>query len=217
MAPRLLKSTATIAALLIVNSPSALAFSSSPNGVYQVKATSLAARNPEQNSENTSFSIRSNTPTRRSFFTTASSVIFTGALPSFAEDEDVSPPSTSFAEIAARAAQVKEELAEKEKAQAIKDEEIQQRRREYSQKLKDDKRTIYDFTLPVSGVEKNIADLVGQTFETQSTSNSGDEGAAVGDGIKLGSKVKAILVVNIKQDDPLARKNIPELIELANK
>ena len=33
----------------------------------------------------------------------------------------------------------------------------------------------------------------------------------------LGSRVKAILVVNIKQDDPLARKNIPELIALVTK
>jgi hypothetical protein len=29
--------------------------------------------------------------------------------------------------------------------------------------------------------------------------------------------VKAILVVNMKQDDPIARKNIPELIELSQK
>jgi len=34
---------------------------------------------------------------------------------------------------------------------------------------------------------------------------------------KIGEKVKAILVVNIKQDDPLARKNIPELISMAAK
>ena len=32
-----------------------------------------------------------------------------------------------------------------------------------------------------------------------------------------GTAVMAILVVNIKQDDPIARQNIPELIALASK
>jgi hypothetical protein len=33
----------------------------------------------------------------------------------------------------------------------------------------------------------------------------------------LVGEAKAVLVVNIKQDDPLARKNIPELIALAER
>merc|ERR1719232_134724 len=53
-------------------------------------------------------------------------------------------------------------------------------------------KTIYDFSLPVAGKETPISDLVG-------------------------SSSKAILVVNIKQDDPLSRKNIPGLIYLASK
>ena len=56
-----------------------------------------------------------------------------------------------------------------------------------------DTRTIYDFSLPIAG-------------------DSVDIGALVQKGT-----VKAILVVNIKQDDPIARKNIPELIALAAK
>lgn len=64
-----------------------------------------------------------------------------------------------------------------------------------------DIRTAYDFSLPVAGEEFNVATLIGQEFL--------DEGAD--------AKVKAILVVNIKQDDPIARKNIPELIALTQR
>lgn len=60
-----------------------------------------------------------------------------------------------------------------------------------------DGRTAYDFALPVAGETVSFGDLVKQ------------------DDAK--SKVKAILVVNIKQDDPIARKNIPEFISLASK
>lgn len=56
-----------------------------------------------------------------------------------------------------------------------------------------DTRTIYDFSLPIAGEGANIGSLVQKDI------------------------VKAILVVNIKQDDPIARKNIPELIALASK
>lgn len=58
-------------------------------------------------------------------------------------------------------------------------------------------KSIYDFTVPVAGDNVPVRDFVHQTAEND--------------------KVKAILVVNIKQDDPLARKNIPELITLASK
>lgn len=58
-------------------------------------------------------------------------------------------------------------------------------------------KSIYDFTVPVAGDDVPVRDFVHQTAEND--------------------KVKAILVVNIKQDDPLARKNIPELIALASK
>ena len=61
-------------------------------------------------------------------------------------------------------------------------------------------KSAYDFSLPVQGVDTKFADLIQQ--------KSTDEDA---------SKVKAILVVNMKQDDPVARKAIPELMALAGK
>jgi hypothetical protein len=60
-----------------------------------------------------------------------------------------------------------------------------------------DGRTAYDFSLPVAGETKSFGELVKQNDEK--------------------SKVKAILVVNMKQDDPIARKDIPEFISLASK
>lgn len=53
--------------------------------------------------------------------------------------------------------------------------------------------TIYDLTLPIDGEEVPVTDLVDP------------------------QKTKAVLVVNIKQDDPLARKNIPELLALSKR
>jgi glutathione peroxidase-family protein len=66
-------------------------------------------------------------------------------------------------------------------------------------------KTAYDFTFPVGGNPVSFSDLIQQQ---QQGSDSGSSPA---------KKVKAILVVNIKQDDPIARKTIPELIELATK
>ena len=60
-------------------------------------------------------------------------------------------------------------------------------------------KTAYDFELPVEGSPVKFSDIIKQEFY--------DDGV----------KVKAILVVNIKQDDPIARKTIPELISLATK
>jgi hypothetical protein len=97
-----------------------------------------------------------------------------------------------------------------------------QRRRDLAQKLKDDSRSIYDFALPVNGKARDVAELLGQTFGEGGGGGSdgesaGGEGETVLEGGKVGTRVKAILVVNMKQDDPIARKNIPELIELSNK
>jgi len=64
----------------------------------------------------------------------------------------------------------------------------------------DDPRTAFDFTLPVAGDVRSFKDIVHQEYDS--------EGRA---------KVKAILVVNMKEDDPIARKDIPEFISLASK
>ena len=64
----------------------------------------------------------------------------------------------------------------------------------------DDPRTAYDFSLPIAGEAMPFRDIVRQSIS---------EGGR--------AKVKAILVVNMKEDDPIARKDIPELISLASK
>jgi hypothetical protein len=64
----------------------------------------------------------------------------------------------------------------------------------------DDPRTAYDFQLPVAGEQVSMMDLVHQEV--------GEDGI---------SKVKCLLVCNMKEDDPIARKDIPEFISLAAK
>lgn len=64
-----------------------------------------------------------------------------------------------------------------------------------------DLRTAYDFTLPIAGKPIPFEEMIHQ--ETLEDGKS--------------KRVKAILVVNIKQDDIIARKNIPEMIALAAK
>jgi hypothetical protein len=186
----------------------------------------------------TSSSLPSVASTRRAFLTT-SAVIFTSGnailFPANAADgQDYVEPTTTtttpsssdtFESIAARAARVSQQVTESEVAQQIADEEASQRRQELVQKLKDDTRTIYDFTLPVNGKAREITELLGQTF---SGGDSGDGWTDGGEGESstpgrmngggvVGTRVKAILVVNMKQDDPIARKNIPELIELVTR
>jgi len=63
-----------------------------------------------------------------------------------------------------------------------------------------DNRTAYDFSMPLKGEDVAFKDVIRQEYD--------------GEGI---AKVKAVLVVNMKEDDPIARKDIPELIALAAK
>jgi len=60
----------------------------------------------------------------------------------------------------------------------------------------DARTSIYNFDVPVSGKQISVRDFVTRTI-------TGEE-----------KMPKAILIVNIKQDDPIARKNMPELIAL---
>ena len=171
---------------------------------------------------------------RRAFLatttTTASSVVFSGSAllppPARAEGGDDGTPtapttaSDAFESIAARAARVSREVSESELAAQAEEESTAQRRRDISQRLKDDTRSIYDFTLPVNGKAREVAELLGQTFgggDGIDGWTDGGDGETVLAGGKQGTRVKAILVVNMKQDDPIARKNIPELIELSTK
>lgn len=65
--------------------------------------------------------------------------------------------------------------------------------------IRKSEKTAYDFELPIVQENVKFQDVIHQEF------------------YKDGVKVKAILVVNIKQDDPIARKCIPELISIATK
>lgn len=69
-----------------------------------------------------------------------------------------------------------------------------------AQPKSDDPRTAYDFELPVAGEQVSMKDLVRQEV--------GEDGI---------SKVKCIVVCNMKEDDPIARKDIPEFISLATR
>jgi len=63
-----------------------------------------------------------------------------------------------------------------------------------------DTRTAYDFDLPIEGVSIPFRDIIRQNID--------EEGRA---------RCKVILVSNMKEDDPVARKDIPEFIALATK
>eukprot|EP00579_Thalassiosira_antarctica_P008308 CAMPEP_0201883120 /NCGR_PEP_ID=MMETSP0902-20130614/15160_1 /ASSEMBLY_ACC=CAM_ASM_000551 /TAXON_ID=420261 /ORGANISM="Thalassiosira antarctica, Strain CCMP982" /LENGTH=375 /DNA_ID=CAMNT_0048411839 /DNA_START=48 /DNA_END=1175 /DNA_ORIENTATION=- len=213
------------AALLMLSTLSTTAAFTAPSQhLSQPRVTALAAH---KNEPTPSFENRSSettpsnnpSPSRRTFLSkiagTSSVIIFSGTAQSaFAEGEETSDPAES---IVARAARVSQEVKEAETAQQGAEEE---RRRELAQKLRDDPRSIYDFTLPVNGKAREVAELLGQTFGEgdggDGWTDGGENGTNAAEG-RLGTRVKAILVVNMKQDDPIARKNIPELLELVTK
>jgi len=132
--------------------------------------------------------------TRRSMMITtpilASWFIASGAVKVYAADEN---EADSFESIAARAAKISATVEAETKAD------------DSPSKPTTDLRTMYEFNLPVAGKIIPISELIGQDILPTSESNT------------VEPKVKAILFVNIKQDDPMARKNIPELITLASK
>jgi hypothetical protein len=92
-----------------------------------------------------------------------------------------------FSAISSRASKISQEIEEAEEEKSSSS----------SPKVILDGRTAYDFSVPVAGELKSFGELVKQNDDK--------------------SKVKAILVVNMKQDDPIARKDIPEFISLASK
>ena len=67
-----------------------------------------------------------------------------------------------------------------------------------------DTRTMYDFDLPMKGFDTPMTDVLARSDKV-----GGDDGGK--------KQPKVVLFVNIKQDDVVARKNIPELIALASK
>lgn len=208
-------------ALLLVALHSASAFSAPTPRQFRPSLEALAAHHDGQQPIPSSDVSPDEDDSRRGFLaklagSASTAAILSGNTPLAFADE-----GGDFESIAERAARVSREVAEAEKSKAIEEEAAIQRRNEARQKLQDDKRTIYDFTLPVGGHAREVAELVGQTFGEGTSGDGWTDGAEGGTGTaeggKLGTRVKAILVVNIKQDDPIARKNIPECIALANK
>ena len=130
---------------------------------------------------------------RRSFLQKVISGIVAGSSavvsPVFADEStDDGGDSESFASIAARASKLSKEAADSGPVTVA--------------SSGDDSRTAYDFTLPVSSETVTFGELIKQTYDEETGRPN---------------KVKAILVVNMKEDDPVARKDIPELIALAAK
>lgn len=122
-----------------------------------------------------------------------------------ATDTTQSDDNESFASIAERANKMSKEM------DAINPQS--QRRMASDSTLRPTNLTIYDFALPIAGTPTPLADIIRQEFNSkQVTIPSKNETVYYQD-----VKVKAIIVVNIKQDDPVARKAIPELIALAAK
>jgi glutathione peroxidase len=119
----------------------------------------------------------------------------------------VAAESDDFASIAARASGLSKELS------------ITQPLRTSSMVLPTNQ-TAYDFFLPIAGVSTPFSEIIHQEFATK-TAQSSLLTSSLEENNKVieyrDPKIKAILVVNIKQDDPVARKMIPELISLATK
>lgn len=135
--------------------------------------------------------------TRKAFL---ASIISTAALTTLATNARAD--DEGFESIAARAANMAK-VAEVE----------EDKRQQQQMKIDTDPTTAYDFSLPVAGDTISFAQLIRQEFTDVEIANNAEGGKM----FKRDAKVKAILVVNIKQDDPIARKNIPELISLASK
>jgi hypothetical protein len=128
----------------------------------------------------------------RRTFVTSSIVTAGGSLiatsSAGASAEEITPAaSESYSSIAERAAAISKSMGE----------ETNKDKRTNTASTSADARNLYDFSLPIAGKQTPFSDIVRK--ETDS------------------NNPKAVLVVNIKQDDPIARKNIPELIALAAK
>jgi len=136
-----------------------------------------------------------------------SSLIAAGGVLLYTSDNDAAyaadgDDDESFASIAARANKMSKEI---DMTKPLKT----------SSMILPTNKTVYDFSLPVAGENMKFEDIVRQKFTSKETEQLKDK-----DGRSTtyrDAQIKAILVVNIKQDDVVARKTIPELISLAAK
>jgi glutathione peroxidase-family protein len=137
-----------------------------------------------------------NNNNRRSFLSTASSLVVPAAVASgvydptwaFAAEETTTAEDESFASIAARASSLSKEAGDRAVTSNM-------------NAADGDTRTAYDFDLPIGGEPVRFEKIIRQSIDDQTGQRS--------------STVRVILVVNMKEDDPIARKDIPELMSLA--
>uniref|UniRef100_A0A7S3QIX7 Glutathione peroxidase n=1 Tax=Chaetoceros debilis TaxID=122233 RepID=A0A7S3QIX7_9STRA len=209
----------TSLALLLASSASGFVHVSNSNShsIFTTPSSLSMAQNDDANF----VSVTSIMPSTRKAFL-ASIITSTAATAATFSNANAAEEEEGFASIAARAANMAKlaETREEERKQGI-------------AAASSDPRTIYDFTLPVRGDDIPLMNLLQQEFTTTEISTPvpapvqspvvNDDGTesvaapALAPITKSDAKVKAILVVNMKQDDPIARKNIPELISLASK
>jgi glutathione peroxidase-family protein len=109
--------------------------------------------------------------------------VVAAAVPAVVEEEE------SFASIAARANDLSRDAGDRTPFSVITNGD------------RSDKRTAYDFEIPISGNSIPFKDIIHQEIDPETGY----------------SKCKVILVSNMKEDDPIARKDIPEMISLASK
>lgn len=99
---------------------------------------------------------------------------------------------TTFESIAERASQLSPKAT-------VSTDQMKQFSQNTEETMAQNKKSIYDFEVPVSGKLVPVRDLVTREINGEM------------------KQPKAILVVNIKQDDPIARKNMPQLISLGSR
>lgn len=150
--------------------------------------SSSQAWSPSSNTPQPPSSLSSTTTGgRRSF---VSSLLVSGSVMIQSLVANAADEEESFASIAARASKISKALVNQPD-----DDTSSSSPQEKTTSTSASDKNAYDFTLPIAGQQIPIRDIVRNQDE----------------------KVKAILFVNIKQDDVVARKNIPELIALAAK
>jgi hypothetical protein len=114
--------------------------------------------------------------------------------PGMAHCAETGGDDESFASIAERANRMSKEI------------DAVRPRRSTDSMIRPTNQTMYDFTLPIEGVATPLAQIVRQEFmNKRATTVTNDQGEAL---TYKDAKVKAIIVVNIKQDDPVARKTM---------
>lgn len=162
-------------------------------------------KNKQEGNKNRRSFLTSNTARLLMGFTTATSITGTSSAVYAAETEDTNNEEESFASIAARASKLSSDTNDQRAYASITSTGSNSNTSSGSGSGGNsggDTRTAYDFELPVSGISIPFKELIHQEINNETG---------------MYSKVKVILVSNMKEDDPVARKDIPEFISLATK